>query len=155
MHIEMKLGSKTFSLMIRNPKNLLEEGACNNSSTTCQQFYNYLSFFGHSTYCAKLLLDEPLYHGASRCTWKYEGGPKWETLTVFGLKVFMAIHMYMDMKKQPNYKSYWEKEGTIFHCPIISNIMTKERFIQLHRCLHIKIQRHMSTFQKVTFVIIN
>jgi hypothetical protein len=70
-------------------------------------------------------------HGSTR------GGPKWETLTVPGLKAFLAIHMYMSMKRQPNYKSYWEKEGIFFHCPIISNIMTRERFIQLQRCLHI------------------
>jgi hypothetical protein len=65
------------------------------------------------------------------------GGPKWESLTVSGLKAFLAIHMYMGMKKQPNYKSYWEKEGSLFHCPIISNIMSRARFTQLQRCLHI------------------
>jgi hypothetical protein len=43
----------------------------------------------------------------------------------------------MGMKHQPNYKTYWEKEGSFFHCPIISNIMTHEHFIQLLRCLHI------------------
>jgi hypothetical protein len=75
---------------------------------------------------------EPLdAHGSTR------GGPKWETLTVPRLKAFLAIHMYMGMKRQPNYKSYWEKEGSFFHCPIISNIMTRECFIQLRRCLHI------------------
>jgi hypothetical protein len=65
------------------------------------------------------------------------GGKKWKALTVAGLKAFMAIHMYMGMKKQPNYKTYWEKVGTFFHCPIIANIMTRERFIELRRCLHI------------------
>jgi hypothetical protein len=65
------------------------------------------------------------------------GGSKWESLTVSGLKAFLAIHMYMDMKKQPNYKSYWEKEGSLFHCPIISNIMSRAGFTQLRRCLHI------------------
>jgi hypothetical protein len=58
-------------------------------------------------------------------------------LHLTGLKAFLAIHMYMGMKRQPNYKSYWGKVGTLFHCPIISNIMTRERFIQLRRCLHI------------------
>jgi hypothetical protein len=53
------------------------------------------------------------------------------------LKAFMEIHMYMRMKKQPNYKTYWKKEGSFFHCPIISNIMTRERFVELHRCLHL------------------
>jgi hypothetical protein len=65
------------------------------------------------------------------------GGRKWEMLTVASFKAFLAIHMYMGMKRQPNYKTYWEKEGVFFHCPIISNIMTRERFIQLRRCLHI------------------
>jgi hypothetical protein len=40
-------------------------------------------------------------------------------------------------KKQPNYKSCWEKEGSLFHCPIISNIMSRTWFTQLRRCLHI------------------
>jgi hypothetical protein len=54
-----------------------------------------------------------------------------------GLKAFLAIHMYMDMKRQPNHKSYWDKEGFLFHCPIISNIMSWARFSQLRQCLHI------------------
>jgi hypothetical protein len=58
-------------------------------------------------------------------------GEKWENLTVAGLKAFLAIHMYMEMKRQPNYKSYWNKEATFFHCSIISNIMTRERFVEL------------------------
>jgi hypothetical protein len=48
-----------------------------------------------------------------------------------GLKAFLAIHMYMGMKRQPNYKSYWEKEGSLFYCPIISNIMSRAQFAQL------------------------
>jgi hypothetical protein len=68
---------------------------------------------------------------------KYSGRTKWENLTVAGFKAFLAIQMYMGMKKQLNYKTYWEKEGSIFHCPIISNIMTRERFMELRRCLQI------------------
>jgi hypothetical protein len=67
-----------------------------------------------------------------------QGQEKWENLTMAGLKAFLAIHMYMGMKRQSNYKTYWEKVGTFFHCPIISNIMTRELFIQLHRSLHLK-----------------
>jgi hypothetical protein len=65
------------------------------------------------------------------------GGPKWVNLTIAGLKAFLAIHMYMGMKRQPNMKSYWKKAGSFFHCPTISNIMTRERFRELVRCLHI------------------
>jgi hypothetical protein len=84
--------------------------------------------------------DQPLCHGVFRWKEKYPRagrGRKWENLTVVGLKAFMAIHMYMGMKKQPNYKSYWEREGGFFHCPIISNIINSERFRELCRCLHL------------------
>ena len=69
---------------------------------------------------------------------KTYGGVDWEPLTIPGLKVFIAILLYMGMKRQPNYKSYWQKEGSVFHCPIISNIMIRERFQSLTRCLHIR-----------------
>jgi hypothetical protein len=52
-------------------------------------------------------------------------------------KGFLALHMYMGLKRQSNYKSYWGKEGSLFHCPIISNIMSQARFTQLRRCIHI------------------
>jgi hypothetical protein len=66
-----------------------------------------------------------------------EGGPKWTDITVACLKAFIAMHIYMGMKRQPNIKAYWQREGSIFHCPIISNIMTQERFCEIRRCLHI------------------
>jgi hypothetical protein len=53
------------------------------------------------------------------------------------LRAFLATHIYMGMKRQLNIKSYWNKEGSFFHCPIISNIMTRDRFMELRRCLHI------------------
>jgi hypothetical protein len=74
------------------------------------------------------------------------GGAKWENLTMARFKAFLAIQMYMGMKKQPNYKTYWEKEGSIFHCPIISNIMTWERFMELHRYLHIT---NLATYEHI------
>jgi hypothetical protein len=65
------------------------------------------------------------------------GGAKWVSTSVAELKAFLAIHMYMGMKRQPNIKTYWEKVGSLFHCPIISSIMSRDRFIRLRRCLHI------------------
>jgi hypothetical protein len=76
------------------------------------------------------------------------GGPKWKNLTIAGLKAFLAIHMYMGMKRQPNMKSYWEREGSFFHCPTISNIMTRERFKELVRCLHITNPETYAHFEK-------
>jgi hypothetical protein len=65
------------------------------------------------------------------------GGKKWVNLTIAKLKAFLAIHMYMGMRRQPNIQTYWEKEGSIFQCAIISNIMSRFRFTQLRRCLHL------------------
>ena len=52
------------------------------------------------------------------------GGWKWEALTVAGLKIFLAIHIHMGLWKQPNMETYWHKEGSIFHCPKVSNVMS-------------------------------
>jgi hypothetical protein len=59
-----------------------------------------------------------------------EGGPKWTDITVACLKAFIVVHIYMGMKREPHIKAYWHREGFIFHCPIISNIMTQERFYE-------------------------
>ena len=65
------------------------------------------------------------------------GGPHQKSLTTVELRAFIAMHLYMDLKKQPNIKTYWEKVGSIFYYPIISNIMSRARFFELRRCLHI------------------
>ena len=66
-----------------------------------------------------------------------EGGSKLKDITVACLKAFIAMHIYMGIKRQPNSKVYWDREGSFFHCLTISNIMTHERFCEIRRCLHI------------------
>jgi hypothetical protein len=51
--------------------------------------------------------------------------------SIVELKAFLAIYMYMEIKQQPNIKTYWKKYGSIFHCPIISNIMIRDWFTKL------------------------
>jgi hypothetical protein len=65
------------------------------------------------------------------------GGAGWQLLTVAEFKAWLAIWLYMGMKRHPNMKSYWMKEGSIFHCPIISKTMSRDRFKALTRCFHI------------------
>jgi hypothetical protein len=65
------------------------------------------------------------------------GGPNWKEFTVPELKAFMAVQIYMGMKKQPNIKSYWQKIGSFFHCSTISNLFSHECFFALRRSLHI------------------
>ena len=66
--------------------------------------------------------------------------------SVAELKAFLAVNMYMGMKRQLNMKSYWSKEGSFFHCPTISNIMTRDRFVKLQRCLHIS---NLATYEHI------
>ena len=62
--------------------------------------------------------------------------PHWKNFTIVWLKAFIACAMYMELKKQPNYKTYWQW-SSLFHCLVIGNIFTKTRFMQLQRCLHL------------------
>jgi hypothetical protein len=65
------------------------------------------------------------------------GGDHWVLLIVAEFKAWLAIWLYMGMKRQSNIKNYWMKESSIFHCPTISKIMTHRRFIALTTCFHI------------------
>ena len=48
----------------------------------------------------------------------------------------MAVALYMGMKKQPIYKTYWMK-NSLFYCNKISSIMSRALFIDLRRCIHL------------------
>jgi hypothetical protein len=65
------------------------------------------------------------------------GGDHWVLLIMVEFKAKLAIWLYMGMKQQPNMKSYWIKEGSVFHYPIISKLMTRDRFMALTTCFHI------------------
>jgi hypothetical protein len=65
------------------------------------------------------------------------GSRRWRRLSIAGLKAFFAISMFMGLKKQPNIKTYWKREGGFFHCPVISRIFSRNCFQQITKCLHI------------------
>ena len=69
-----------------------------------------------------------------QCT---RGGAQWREFIVLEFKAYVAIWLYMSMKRQPKIKSYWMREGFIFHCPSISNVMTQKQFMALNKYLHI------------------
>ena len=53
------------------------------------------------------------------------------------LKAFLGVSILMEMKKQPNLNSYWQKVGSFFHCPLISQSFIRERFMAIRKCFHI------------------
>ena len=55
---------------------------------------------------------------------KLPGRMNWKLLTVQEFKVFLAITLYMGMKRQPNVRSYWYSFPSIFHCPVISKLLS-------------------------------
>jgi hypothetical protein len=75
--------------------------------------------------------NQPLCHSFHRCTWQYGG---------FQMEKFdncRAQGISSDPHEYGNEKSYWERENSFFLCSTISNIMTRERFKELVRYLHI------------------
>ena len=71
-------------------------------------------------------------------------------LIVAGLKAFLIVYIYMDLKKQPNINMYWEKEGSIFYYHLILDIMTIDCFKQLQRCMHLINAQNLLTFMEGT-----
>jgi hypothetical protein len=61
----------------------------------------------------------------------------WYPITEKELKVFMAVILYMGMKKLPNMKAYWAKSEEFFYCNVIAGLFTRKRFLALLRCLHV------------------
>ena len=59
---------------------------------------------------------------------KTMGGKILKEVIARKLKCFIAISLYMGMKKQPNLRSYWPKKGSIFFCPTISSLMICGQF---------------------------
>jgi hypothetical protein len=61
----------------------------------------------------------------------------WYPITEKELKVFMAVILYMGMKKLPNMKAYWAKSEEFFYCNVIAGLFMRKRFLALLRCLHV------------------
>jgi hypothetical protein len=68
---------------------------------------------------------------------KSKGGDEWYDMDEKELRTFLAISLYMGMKKQPNVKSYWTKPEKLFYCPEIGSLLTQRLFLALQKCLHL------------------
>jgi hypothetical protein len=53
------------------------------------------------------------------------------------LRIFLAVSLYMGMKKKPNVRSYWAKLEPLFYCSVIANLLTQRQFLSLRKCLHL------------------
>ena len=113
--------SKIVSHMILNLENLLVEGVHKDSLLTCQQFYNCLSFFGHSISYAKLSLRQTVM---PQSLWMHKGiqggGGKMGDFDHSRIEsVFGYLHVYGD-EKATELQDLLEESGNSFslsnHC---------------------------------------
>jgi hypothetical protein len=68
---------------------------------------------------------------------KTRGGFQWTPLGLEEFRAYLSICLFMDLKKLPCIRLYWSRDEALFHCPIISQTMTRERFELISRCLHV------------------
>ena len=54
-----------------------------------------------------------------------------ELKTRFAVKLYMGLLKIKKLKKKknPSVKSYWARSKMLLWCPIISNVMTRDRFL--------------------------
>jgi hypothetical protein len=59
---------------------------------------------------------------------KTRGGLQWTPLGVEEFRAYLSICLLMGLKKLPCTRLYWTRNEPLFHCPIISQTMTKDRY---------------------------
>jgi len=100
-------------------------------------FANLFDLFWPISILLAIIVETNHYATMVNIDGKTYGGPQWEPISLEELKTFIAIVLYVGMKRQPNVKTYWHKKGSIFHCPTISSLMSHNRYQLFTRCLHI------------------
>lgn len=65
------------------------------------------------------------------------GGVVWTPLGLAELRAYLSMSLYMGIKKIPNCRLYWSTTEDFFHCIVISQILKRERFKAITRCLHV------------------
>ena len=80
---------------------------------------------------------------------KLQGGETWFALHPPELRVFFAISLYMGIKIEPNVQCYWKKSCDFLWCPVISSIMTQNRYEHIIRCLHMH-NDHRATMDRTS-----
>lgn len=100
-------------------------------------FMQLFSLFWPNTLLRKIVRETNRYATTPDEDGNTRGGQGWLYLTIGALKAYLATRILMGLKKQPNTRTYWMKEGSFFRCPRISKIFSRTRFEAITRCLHV------------------
>ena len=66
-----------------------------------------------------------------------QGGHHWYDMTMKELKAFIAVKLYMGLKKLPQVRFYWMKSEPFLYCYVIAQLFSQNWFYILCKCLHI------------------
>lgn len=59
------------------------------------------------------------------------------TVDVAKLKAFVAVSLYMGIKKVPNIRVFWKKSEPLLYCHVILQLFSGNRRLLLNKCRHI------------------
>jgi hypothetical protein len=65
------------------------------------------------------------------------GGHGWTPLVLEEFRAYLTICLFMGLKRLPSIHLYWSWSEPLFHCPVIFQMMTRDRYELITRCLHV------------------
>jgi hypothetical protein len=69
------------------------------------------------------------------------GGKNWWRLEVVGLLAFFGVNLLMGINRRPNHRLYWKNTDPAVYCAFISSIMSRRRYEDITRCIHIPVDK--------------
>ena len=60
---------------------------------------------------------------------------KWEKVNRDDILAYMGIMVMMGLVDRPSLHDYWRRDP-LYYCPPIAEIMSRDRFLEIHRYLH-------------------
>lgn len=66
-----------------------------------------------------------------------KGGKNWQDVDVLDIRGWLGICILMGCKRLPSHRQYWMRSESFLHCQLISEVMSRDRWEQILRCLHL------------------
>ena len=60
---------------------------------------------------------------------------KWDKVEADDMYAYFGIMIMMGLVELPSLHDYWQRDP-LFHCPAIAKRMARDRFLEIHKCLH-------------------
>jgi hypothetical protein len=83
------------------------------------------------------------------------GGLQWTHLGLQEFRVYITICLFMEVKRLPSTILYWSRNKPLYHCPIILQLMIRNKYELIARCLYVAnapshvMNRESATYNKL------